>query len=56
MRAVAQFLPDVAGEHALRLVPREDAVLGPWTGPLVLSLWTAAAVFGGHVSLSRRDA
>ncbi|GAA2108756.1 ABC transporter permease subunit [Actinomadura alba] len=56
VRTVAQFLPDAAGGHVLRLVPREDTVLGPWTGLLVLSLWTAAAVAGGHVSMSRRDA
>jgi ABC-2 type transport system permease protein len=55
VRRLAVFLPDRAGEVAVRLHPREVDVFGPWTGLLVLALWAAAAVLVAWASLRRRD-
>ncbi|MFF8955884.1 ABC transporter permease [Streptomyces sp. NPDC014894] len=49
-----EFLPDRAGRQILFQDP--VGVLGPWTGPAVLSLWVAAALWAGWEALRRRDA
>jgi ABC-2 type transport system permease protein len=56
VRRLAVFLPDRAGEIAVRLHPREVDVFGPVTGLAVLALWAAAAVLAAWWSLRRRDA
>ena len=56
LQHVAVFLPDRAGQVAVRLHARPIDVFGPLTGLAVLTLWAAAAVFGGWWVLRRRDA
>jgi ABC-2 type transport system permease protein len=55
---VARYLPNTAGEQILwpRGDPSRAEGLGPWTGLLVMILWTAAALLAGRLALSRRDA
>jgi ABC-2 type transport system permease protein len=55
VRRLAVFLPDRAGEVAVRLHPREVDVFGPVTGLVVLALWAVAAALAAWVSLRRRD-
>lgn len=56
VKTVAQFLPDAAGGIVLRTRPPEDAVLGPWSGLLVLLCWTVLSVIAGFTAIRRRDA
>lgn len=56
LRRVAVFLPDRAGEVAVRLHSRPIDVFGPLTGLAVLAGWSAAAVVLAWWVLRRRDA
>jgi ABC-2 type transport system permease protein len=56
LRRVAVFLPDRAGEVAVRLHSRPIDVFGPVVGLVVLAAWAAAAVLGAWLVLRRRDA
>jgi ABC-2 type transport system permease protein len=56
LREAARYLPDYAGSQVMRLGSQADAVIGPWTGLLILLAWTVAALAGGYVVLRRRDA
>ncbi|MGW7435588.1 ABC transporter permease subunit [Streptomyces sp. NPDC054849] len=51
---VAQYLPDRAGQVVLHA--QTQGGLGPWTGLGVMALWAGAAVFGGWLTVRRRDA
>jgi ABC-2 type transport system permease protein len=56
LQRVAVFLPDRAGQVALRLHERPIDVFGPAVGLLVLAAWAAAAVLGAWWLVRRRDA
>jgi ABC-2 type transport system permease protein len=56
LQRLAVFLPDRAGEIAVRLRPRPVDVFGPGVGLAVLALWATAAVLAAWWSLRRRDA
>ncbi|GAA0690173.1 ABC transporter permease subunit [Kitasatospora atroaurantiaca] len=56
VREVVQFLPDRAGQYALRNLDDPQIHYGHWTGLLVMAVWSAAAAYGGHRSLQRHDA
>ncbi|MBO1415868.1 hypothetical protein [Streptomyces sp. FH025] len=53
VRLVAQFLPDRAGQYAQHYTDDPQVAYGHWTGLLIMALWTAAAAYGGLVSLRR---
>jgi ABC-2 type transport system permease protein len=55
VRAVARFLPDVAGGQVLMGQP-QPGQLGPWSGLAVLLAWTVVAVAAGYAAVLRRDA
>ncbi|MER7581433.1 ABC transporter permease [Kitasatospora sp. NPDC097691] len=54
IRRVTRFLPDRAGQYAMRYVDDPQAGYGHWTGLLIMALWTALAVYGGLLALRRR--
>jgi ABC-2 type transport system permease protein len=56
LRRVAVFLPDRAGEIAVRLHGRPIDVFGPLVGLAVLTAWAAAAAVLAWWVLRRRDA
>lgn len=56
LRSVAVFLPDRAGQVAIRLHSQPIDVFGPLTGLAVLALWAAVAVLTAWWVLRRRDA
>lgn len=56
LRRAAVFLPDRAGQVAIRLHGRPIDVFGPVVGLIVLTAWAAAAVLGAWLVLRRRDA
>lgn len=56
LRRVAVFLPDRAGEVAVRLHSRPVDVFGPAVGLVILAAWAAVAVLGAWLVLRRRDA
>ncbi|WP_052090616.1 ABC transporter permease [Modestobacter caceresii] len=56
LQRVAVWLPDRAGQVALRLHARPIDAFGPVTGLAVLTLWAAVAVLGAWWALRRRDA
>jgi ABC-2 type transport system permease protein len=56
LRRVAVFLPDRAGEIAVRLHSRPIDVFGPLVGLAVLAAWSGAAVVLAWWVLRRRDA
>jgi ABC-2 type transport system permease protein len=56
LRTAAQFLPDRAGQVAVRLHGRPVDEFGPVTGLAVLALWALAAVLVAWWVLRRRDA
>ncbi|GGU95623.1 ABC transporter permease [Kitasatospora herbaricolor] len=56
VREVAQFLPDRAGQYALRHQETAGIHYGHWTGLLIMALWAGAAAYGGLRSLRRHDA
>ncbi|MFE7525752.1 hypothetical protein ACFU7Y_08505 [Kitasatospora sp. NPDC057542] len=53
VRRVVQFLPDRAGQYALRYADDPQVVYGHWTGLLITALWTALAAYGGLRALRR---
>jgi ABC-2 type transport system permease protein len=56
LRRAALFLPDRAGQVAIRLHGRPTDVFGPVVGLVILAAWAAAAVLGAWLLLHRRDA
>ncbi|MGA5820214.1 ABC transporter permease [Kitasatospora sp. NPDC094028] len=52
-RQVVQFLPDRAGQYALRYADDPQVAYGHWTGLLITALWTAAAAYGGLRAMRR---
>lgn len=55
LREVARYLPDYAGSQVMKVGSQADAVIGPWTGLLILFCWTVAVLAAGYVALRRRD-
>ncbi|MEU3570795.1 hypothetical protein AB0E96_20590 [Kitasatospora sp. NPDC036755] len=53
VRRVVQFLPDRAGQYALRYADDPLVAYGHWTGLLIMALWTALAAYGGLHALRR---
>ncbi|WP_188300669.1 ABC transporter permease [Streptomyces sp. CBMA156] len=53
VRGVVQFLPDRAGQYALRYADDPQVAYGHWTGLLIMALWTALAAYGGLRALRR---
>ncbi|MET8540892.1 ABC transporter permease [Kitasatospora sp. NPDC004799] len=53
VRRVVQFLPDRAGQYALRYADDPQVGYGHWTGLLIMALWTALAAYGGLRALRR---
>ena len=56
LRRAAVFLPDRAGEVAVRLHSRPVDVFRPVMGLVILAAWAAVAVLGAWLVLRRRDA
>jgi ABC-2 type transport system permease protein len=56
LRRAAVFLPDRAGQVAVRLHGRPVDVFGPVVGLVILAAWAALAVLGAWLVLRRRDA
>ncbi|MEV7214820.1 ABC transporter permease [Kitasatospora cineracea] len=56
VREAAQFLPDRAGQYALRLDDTPGVHYGHTTGLLLMAAWTAAAALAGLRTLRRKDA
>ncbi|GAA1389045.1 hypothetical protein GCM10009639_16260 [Kitasatospora putterlickiae] len=56
VRHAAQFLPDRAGQYALRYADDPQVAYGHWTGLLIMAGWTAAAAYGGLRGLRRHAA
>ncbi|GLW08432.1 ABC transporter [Microtetraspora sp. NBRC 13810] len=61
LKTFLQYLPDQAGAVMLHLTgppgdPQFGRDYGAWTGLAILTLWTAAALLAGHLTLRRRDA
>ncbi|MCZ2804386.1 hypothetical protein O2W18_04665 [Modestobacter sp. VKM Ac-2983] len=56
LQRLAVYLPDRAGQVAVRLHARPIDAFGPVTGLVVLALWAAAALLGAWWLLRRRDA
>jgi hypothetical protein len=54
--STARFLPDQAGMRMLAVSAGSGGMLSPGEGFAVLLGWTAAAVIGGYILISRRDA
>ncbi|MFF0409192.1 hypothetical protein ACFYUY_01990 [Kitasatospora sp. NPDC004745] len=53
VRRVAQFLPDRAGQYALRYAGDPQVAYGHWTGLLIMALWAGGAAYGGLLALRR---
>ncbi|MEU9040322.1 MULTISPECIES: hypothetical protein [unclassified Kitasatospora] len=53
IRRVVRFLPDRAGQYALRYVDDPQVGYGHWTGLLIMALWTALAAYGGLRAMRR---
>ncbi|MFC9324443.1 hypothetical protein [Kitasatospora sp. NPDC057015] len=56
VREVGQFLPDRAGQYALRHQDAPGVHYGHWTGLLIMALWAGAAAYGGLRAMRRHDA
>ncbi|GIH75088.1 ABC transporter permease subunit [Planobispora longispora] len=61
VKAVTQYLPDQAGMVIMHLTgpsgdPNFGRPYGPWAGMGIVTLWAAAALVGGYLTLRRRDA
>ncbi|WP_030595134.1 ABC transporter permease [Streptomyces anulatus] len=56
LRELAWYLPDRAGQYALRVNLDPAAPYSPVTGLLILALWAAAGAVGGWLVLRKRDA
>ncbi|MFD8702029.1 hypothetical protein ACFV1W_05280 [Kitasatospora sp. NPDC059648] len=54
LREVFQFLPDRAGQYALRYADDSQLAYGHWTGLAIMALWTALAAYGGLRAMRRR--
>ncbi|KOV37955.1 hypothetical protein ADK60_03380 [Streptomyces sp. XY431] len=54
VRHAVQFLPDRAGQYALRYTEDPQVAYGHWTGLLIMALWAAAATYGGIRTLRRQ--
>ncbi|MGW2371222.1 hypothetical protein [Kitasatospora sp. NPDC001683] len=54
LREVFQFLPDRAGQYALRYVDDPQLAYGHWTGLAIMAFWTALAAYGGLRAMRRR--
>lgn len=52
-RDAVQFLPDRAGQYAMRYTDDPRTTYGHWTGLLIMALWTALAAYGGLRALQR---
>ncbi|MFF1907087.1 ABC transporter permease [Kitasatospora sp. NPDC058218] len=53
VRRVVQFLPDRAGQYALRYADDPQVAYGHWTGLLIMALWAGAAAYAGLRSVRR---
>ncbi|MEE1787530.1 ABC transporter permease [Streptomyces sp. SP17BM10] len=53
VRRAVQFLPDRAGQYALRYADDPQIAYGHWTGLLITALWAALAAYGGLLALRR---
>ncbi|MFF4341627.1 hypothetical protein ACFY00_17035 [Kitasatospora sp. NPDC001540] len=56
LREAARFLPDRAGQYALRLADTPGTPYGHTTGLLLMAAWTLAAALAGLRTLHRKDA
>lgn len=56
LRDLAWYLPDRAGQYALRIHLDAAAPYSPVTGLLIMAVWAAVAAFGGWLVLRNRDA
>ena len=58
MSEMALPLPDQADSRIMQVVPPIDDATpyGPWGGLGIMALWVIAALLGGYVLLTRRDA
>ncbi|MFE2108946.1 hypothetical protein ACFXAF_24210 [Kitasatospora sp. NPDC059463] len=54
VRSAAQFLPDRAGQYALRYADDPQVAYGHWTGLLIMALWAGAAAYAGLCGLRRQ--
>jgi hypothetical protein len=55
-RDIVQFLPDRAGQYALRFTDDPHTAYNHWTGLALMALWAAAAAYGGLRRLRTADA
>ncbi|AWK12306.1 ABC transporter permease [Streptomyces spongiicola] len=56
LRALAWYLPDRAGQYALRINMDPAAPYNPEVGLVILAVWAIAAAVGGWLVLRKRDA
>lgn len=55
VRTLALYLPDKAGQYAMRFAEAPDAAYDHWVGTLVLALWAGAAGYGGCCRFGRYE-
>ncbi|MGW6912473.1 ABC transporter permease [Kitasatospora sp. NPDC054939] len=55
VRHAVQFLPDRAGQYALRYADDPQIAYGHWTGLLIMAGWAGAAAYGGLRAMRRAD-
>lgn len=55
VRTVVQFLPDQAGQYALRYADNPKIAYGHWTGLLIMATWAGLAAYGGLRAVRRRE-
>ncbi|MGW2250490.1 hypothetical protein ACWCXH_09845 [Kitasatospora sp. NPDC001660] len=53
VRRAVRFLPDRAGQYALRYADDPQVGYGHWTGLLIMALWAALAAYGGLLAMRR---
>lgn len=53
---IAPYLPTQAGQALMELSSESNLIFSPWGGLAVLAAWAAAALIGGALVLTRRDA
>lgn len=56
VKTVARYFPDSAGSKITSVYLPPETPYGPWTGLGICALWVVAALLGGWLVLSRRDA
>lgn len=56
LRDLAWYLPDRAGQYALRVHVDAEAPYSPTTGLLIMAVWAVATAVGGWLVLRNRDA